>query len=465
MKQGITYLRGVGNYMIPGPEKLSSNIIHLYRFFNDFQKRPLTYLGNYRDTYGDLLQIRVGDKAAFYIVTHPDYMHEALVKQAHKLEKNNDYKNTEHGLARFLGTGLLTSDGDLWKRQRKLVAPALHVQRIRAYADVMTQYTDDMLNDWQDGTRYEIDHEMTRLTLRIVAKTLFNMDAMPVAERVGDAMTTFQTMFDQVDLIPQWVPTPLHIRVNNAVKVMDEIVYNMIRTRRQNNVDEGDLLSMLLAAQDEDGSSMSDEQVRNEAVTLFLAGHETTANTMNWTWYLLSQHPEVESKLHEELDTVLVGKLPTLEDLNSLPYTEMVIKESMRLYPPAWMISRYIAEDMTLGGYTLPKGHELNLPIYFLHRHQDFWDNPEAFEPERFTPEQEAERHRYAYMPFGAGPRICIGNSFAMMEARLLLATIAQRYVLRLEKNQTIEPVPQITMRPSSLKMKAYLRQPVPVLQ
>ena len=258
------------------------------------------------------------------------------------------------------------------------------------------------------------------------------------------------------------MPTPQKFRADRAVRELDRIVYGMINERRASGEDKGDLLSMLLLAEDEDGSRMSDKQARDEAVTLFLAGHETTANALNWTWYLLAQHPEVEAKLHDELDTVLAGQPPTLDDLKRLPYTEMVMKESMRLYPPAWSFSREALEDIQLGDYTVPKGSVVAILGYLTHRDPRWWDAPEAFMPERFSEENEANIPRYVYIPFGGGPRICIGNSFAMMEARLLLATIASRYRLALSPGQKVEPQPLITLNPKNgLPMTLRVRERV----
>jgi cytochrome P450 len=271
-------------------------------------------------------------------------------------------------------------------------------------------------------------------------------------------------------LIPTRIPTPHELRRRRAGRLLDEIVYRFIREWREKGQDNGDLLSMLLLAEDDEGNRMSDQQARDEAVTLFLAGHETTANTLNWTWYLLAQHPEVEARLHAELDTVLDGRPPVLADLANLPYVEMVIKESMRLYPPAWIIGRQAIEEVEIGGYFVPKGTDVNMVIYQVHHDGRWWPEPEAFKPERFSPENEVNLHKHAYIPFSAGPRVCIGNSFAMMEARLLLATIAQRYRLSLDAGQRVEMNPMITLNPmGGLPMNVAAREPqlhaVPVPQ
>jgi cytochrome P450 len=268
-------------------------------------------------------------------------------------------------------------------------------------------------------------------------------------------------------LLPRWIPTPQRRREARAIRDINEIVYGLIQKRRAaDSADLGDLLSMLLLTQDDEGSGMNNKQVRDEVVTILIAGHETTANALNWASYLLAQNPEVETKLHQELDEVLEGMPPTLEDLKRLPYTEMVIKESMRMYPPAYYVGRVAIEDTTIGGYNVPKGTNIGLFIYFAHRDPRWWDQPEAFIPERFSPEHGQHLDRSAYLPFGAGPRICIGNNFAMMEAQIMLAMIAQRYRLRLTSGQQVVPETLVTLRPrGGLRMTVHQRQPEPALK
>ena len=299
----------------PGPPPRSANILSQLQFMREFGRDPLAFIGDLYDRYGDTVYFRIGDFNVF-LLANPDHIHEVTVRQASKFHKGSDYKDTERGLARFLGNGLLTSDGEFWKRQRKLVQPALHVRRIEAYADTMVTYAEQMLDGWEDGARLDIDDEMMRLTLLIVARTLFDADASGAAARIGEVMTVFQRMANDPDILPNWVPTPKHLRERGALRDMDDIIYSIINERRGTDGhidDRGDLLSMLLLAQDdEDGEGMTDKQVRDEAVTLFLAGHETTANALNWTWYLLAHNPEAEAKLHAELDAVLGGRSPTL---------------------------------------------------------------------------------------------------------------------------------------------------------
>jgi cytochrome P450 len=425
------------------------------------QRDNLGFLMQLKRDYGDFARFRVGPYYA-YLVAHPDDIHEILVTQAAKFYKSKVTKTTFN---RFLGDGLLTSDGEFWKRQRRLEQPAFHVKRVTAYADTMVELTERQLERWGDGQQLDIDHEMMSLTLNIIARTMFDADVSGAANAVDEAMGAIQEIISQqnrsiVPPLPIWIPTPRNRREHDAVETLDSILNPIIAERRISRADKGDLLSMILLAQDEDGSSMTDKQVRDECMTLFLAGHETTANVLNWTWYLLAQNPEAEAKLHAELDAVLGGRNPTLADFPQLKYTEMVIKEAMRLYPPAWSTVREPIEDVTIRGYTIPKGTTVIVPFYLLHHDERWFPEPERFIPERFSPENEKQIPRYAYIPFGGGPRVCIGNQFAQMEARLLLATIAQRYQLALAPGQQVEKEPLITLRPKNgLRMTVKQRE------
>jgi cytochrome P450 len=294
---------------------------------------------------------------------------------------------------------------------------------------------------------------MMRLTLTIVCQTLFSSDISTEADEVGQALTTvlkhtidrMQSLFDLAEILP----LPENRRFYEALRTLDQVVYGMIKERRRSGRDTGDLLSMLVFARDEEtGQSMSDKQLRDEVMTIFLAGHETTANALGWTWYLLSRHPEVTRRLEAELAEVLDGRTPTLDDLSKLNYTSMVIQEAMRLYPPAWIIGRNAVEADQIDGYDIPADSSIILSPYVTHRHPGFWDNPEGFDPERFSPQQTKDRPYFAYFPFGGGPRLCIGNNFALMEAKLVLATVAQRYRLELVPGHPVEPEPLVTLRP-----------------
>ncbi len=445
----------------PPPVK---GLINQLRLFNDIHGNMIGYFDRLFEQYGDFFVVQIGEGRMF-MVSNPEAIYEILVEKPKQFYKGSDYRNRQNGLARFLGNGLLTSDGEFWKRQRKLVAPALHARRIEAYADTMIEVTERMLESWRGRTELDVDQEMMHATLQIVAKSLFNADVHEDADRVGAALTVIQHAMGGMTLIPAWMPTPGKIRTNRAVRALDDLMYGLITERRRSGEDYGDLLSMLLLARDDNDKGMSDLQVRDEAVTLFLAGHETTANALNWTWLLLAQNPDAEARLHAELDAVLGGRAPTLADLKQLPYTEMVVKESLRLYPPAYSFGRMAIEDASIHGYDIPANSDVNVFSWVTHHDPRWWDQPDQFRPERFSPENEPNIPRYAYLPFGGGPRICVGNSFAMMEARLMLATMAQHYQMRLTPGQTVELDPLITLRPrGGLHMKVEAREPIKVL-
>lgn len=422
------------------------------------------------DTLGFMLDIRrYGDMAIawfgpfpLYIVSHPDYIHQVLVTDADKYYKS---QVTKRAMYPVVGNGIFTSDGEFWKRQRKLVQPSFHTRRIGTYAQVMVDYTEAMMRRWEDGQVYDIDREMTSLTMNIIAKSLFNADVSRESREIGEviavALEIINIRLGKVIAPPDWLPTRENRRLAKTAKRLDETIQKFIDDRRATGEDRGDLLSMLLLAQDDEGGQMTDKQVRDEAMTLFGAGHETTAVTMMWVWYLLSQHPEVEVKLMRELDSVLGGRAPTLEDLPHLPYTEMVIKETLRLYPPAFGVTRQTVADTEIGGHPIRKGRAVYVNIYGVQRDARFFPDPDRFDPERFSPENEKQIPKYAYLPFGSGPRVCIGNAFAMMEARLILATVAQKYRLAVAPGHQVVPDRLFTLRPKyGLKMVATKREP-----
>ncbi|HZG50991.1 MAG TPA: cytochrome P450, partial [Pyrinomonadaceae bacterium] len=357
---------------------------------------------------------------------------------------------------RLLGEGLLTSEGEYHRRQRRLAQPAFHRKRIDSYGALMVEYAARDSDRWQDGETRDIAHEMMRLTLAIVGKTLFDADVESEADEIGGALTQILELF-QMLLLPyseylERLPLPANRRFTRARAALDAVIYRIIEERRASGTDRGDLLSMLLVAQDEEDSAsggMSDEQLRDEVMTIFLAGHETTANALAWTWYLLAQNPEAEARLHAELDAVLEGgRLPTVEDLPRLRYTEMVLAESMRLYPPAWVIGRLAIKDYAVGGAVAEKGALVLLSQYVMHRDARFFPDPLRFDPERWTPEAKESRPQYSYFPFGGGARRCIGEGFAWMEGTLLVAAIARRWRMRLVSGHAVVPHPRITLRP-----------------
>ncbi|HKQ08828.1 MAG TPA: cytochrome P450 [Blastocatellia bacterium] len=413
-----------------------------------FRRDPLNFLLDAARDYGDLVHFKFGPQDIFFI-NHPDTVRDVLVTNNRNFTKSRGLEMAK----RFLGEGLLTSEGDFHRRQRRLAQPAFHHKRIQGYADVMARYGARHRGRWQDGQTLDISQEMMGLTLAIVGKTLFDADVEGEARAIGAALTDIMHMFDRITTPFPWLlellPLPSNFRFARARARLDETIYRIINERRAAGEDRGDLLSMLLLATDTegDGTGMSDRQLRDEAMTIFLAGHETTANALTWTWFLLSQHPEVEARLHEEIDAVLQGRLPTAEDFPRLRYTEMVLAEAMRLYPPAWAIGRRAIGDYRIGDYTVPARAIILMSPYVMHRNPRYYLEPARFDPERWTTAAREARPKFAYFPFGGGPRVCIGEGFAWMEGVLLMATIAQPWRLRLAPDQTVAPRPMITLR------------------
>ncbi|MGO8949827.1 MAG: cytochrome P450 [Ktedonobacterales bacterium] len=402
---------------------------------------------------GDVVRYRFVAWRTIFL-NHPDYIKHVLQ------ENNRNYSKdviSNQLLKAVLGTGLLTNDGESWLLRRRLVQPAFHRQRIAGLCDLMASAATAMLDRWETrpDSRAELDvaSEMMGLTLRIVGLALFGTDMSGEVETVGRSFTTilnFMTgaMYQPFVMLPG-VPARGKRQFRAACRELDQVVYRIIAERHRSGGERDDLISMLLHARDEEtGESMNDRQLHDEIITLLLAGHETTAVALTWTWYLLSMHPSVERRLHDELHTVLAGRTPTANDLPQLTYTRMVIEEAMRLYPPVWSILRRAVADDDIGPYHVPAGTSIFISPYAVHRHTAFWEDPEAFDPERFTPERSGGRPHFAYVPFGGGPRQCIGNTFAMTEAQLILATIAQRYRLRPVNARAVEPNPLITLRP-----------------
>ncbi len=420
----------------------------------DVRKDPLAYILQMQRDYGDVVRYpRFGGYG--YLVSHPDDIQYILQDNHRNFIKK---KNRSSRLPILLGNGLLLSDGDFWRRQRRLAQPAFHRQRIASFAEIMTSYTEAMLEQWaaQGGQILDIAQEMTHLTLRLAGKTLFGLDLSQEASGVRSAFgqVTQEIPYPsgyilRKSLLP-WIAwrEPRSPSFDQGLNYLEEVVQGIIRQRRETGQDQGDLLSMFMLAKDEEtGEQMDDRQLRDEVMTMMLAGHETTSTALSWTWYLLSQHPEEERKLHAELSSVLSGRAPTFENISHLPYTRMILEESMRLYPPAPSFNRQTVVEDRLGGYHIPAGAHIVIAPYVVHRHLSFWNDPELFRPERFAPEQDQKRPRYAYLPFSGGPRMCIGSNFALAEATLVLATVAQRYQLRLEPGHRVVMDPHITLR------------------
>ncbi|MGI0494576.1 cytochrome P450 [Alkalinema pantanalense CENA528] len=406
-----------------------------------------------------IIPLQLGDEL-FCLLTNPDYITQVL-KDRLSFIKAKDLQQ----LRRILGNGLLTSEGDFWLRQRRLSQPVFHQQQINSYGAVMVEYTQRMLATWQDGSVLDVHGEMMRLTLNIVMKTLFDQDVQDsAAGNIAHALDVAMNWVEHQEEIgikaalselgemqvsdADRSSEAMDQRLRSAIELLDETVYAMIGQRRGTNTTGNDLLGMLMQVEDaDDGSRMTDTQLRDEVLTLILAGHETTANALSWTWMLLAQHPEVRVKLNTELKTVLNGRVPSLADLPQLVYTNWVLKESMRLYPPATDVSREATADYELDGYVIPKGATVLASQWAMHRDPRYFNDPEAFQPERWADDLEKQLPRGVYFPFGDGPRVCIGKSFAMMEAVLLLVAIAQKFELDLVADQLIELQPSITLR------------------
>ena len=415
----------------------------------DFNRDTLGFIERCRD-YGDVVRTRFLYVHAYFLY-NPRDIEAILTTNARSYRKAQSLRSPF--FHRLVGNGLVTSEGDFWRRQRRLAQPAFHRQRISSYGDIMVQYAQRTIDTWKDGEQRDVSRDMTRLTLEIVVKTLFNSDVSRDADHVGQILTSLVKPFASQATL-KWIldnrlPTPGHRRYFNAVSEIDRIVFRIIAERRASGSDEGDLLSMLLEAQDEDGSQMNDQQLRDEVMTLFLAGHETTALALSWSWYLLASHPESEKRFHAELDEVLGGRTPTVSDLPGLQYTETIAKEAMRLYPPAYAVGREAIEDTELGGFHVPKGTQVFAFQWVTHRDPRFFDEPAEFKPERWANGNSDELPKYAYFPFGGGPRQCIGNYFAMMEIVLLLATIGQRFRFSLT-DEKVEVLPVLSLRPKN---------------
>ncbi len=414
----------------------------------EFRERLLSFLLECAETYGGIFHLRLGPYH-LHVVTDPDYVRDILIERVDKFPRGRFSREL---MRPPFGNGLLTVDGPFHRQQRRLVQPAFHHRRVQAYGQVMVDYAEQMLARWQPDQILDLDDEMAKLTLNIVAKTLFNADVSDQsAEQVSRAIAFSQEFvngqFQSALPLPLWLPLSRNRRMKQARQTIDSVIQQMIDEHKASGLDSGDLLSMLIAATDEDGGGkMSDAQLRDEAVSIFAAGHETTANALMWTWYLLAQHPEVEARLVQELDTVLAGRAPCVDDLPRLPYTNQVIKEAMRLYPPVWAFNREPIEDTTIGGYRVSKGEMILVCTYAMHRLPKYFEQPERFLPERWTEEFEKQLPRQLYIPFASGPHICIGQSFAMMEVNLILAIIAQRWRLELVPDRPMTPEPLITL-------------------
>ncbi|SRR5579883_369704 len=409
--------------------------------------------------YGDVARIRVGPQH-IVLVSHPDLIRTVLITDARRFAKGRGLDRTK----RLLGTGLLTSEGDFHLRQRRLAQPAFHRERIATYGATMRERAERTRERWRDGGTIDLSQEMMRLTLEIAGATLFGADLAAETEEIGAALTEAFDLFryatlPYAELLDRFPFLPINRRFDATRARLDRTVYRIIAAHRAAGAEGADLLSMLLRARDTEsegggdtdgGAAMSDLQLRDEALTILLAAHETTANALTWTFYLLAQHPEVESCLHDELARVLGDRPVTADDVPRLPYTRAVLAESMRIFPPAWTLGRKPLEDVTLGGYRIPRHSLVLMSQWVVHRDPRWWPAPERFDPGRWLGDAAAARPKLAYFPFGAGARVCIGEAFAWMEGTIALATIARRWRLRLVPGHPVVPNPLVTLRPRS---------------
>jgi cytochrome P450 len=425
----------------PGPEQ---------GFFDGLRsplrRDPLTFMTRVTREYCDIVGLRFFHIRTF-VITHPDQIEDVLINNSRKFIKGRVLRANRH----LFGNGLLTSEGDFWLRQRRMMQPAFHRSRIAKYASTMTACATRLLESWKSGQPIDLHDAMMRLTLQVVGKTLFSADVERDAPEVGEnlhVLLEYTADFRRLMMTPKWLPTRQNLQAKRAVRQLTVIIDRIIQEHRESTEDNGDLLSLLLQAQDEDGSRMTPQQLRDEALTLFLAGHETTASTLSWTWWLLAQNPRVEEKFHAELDSVLNGRTPTLDDLPQLAYTSHILSESMRLYPPAWAVARLAIEDHELAGYPVPQGTGVAAIPWVVHRDPRWYDKPDEFIPERWEGELLKKIPRFAYFPFSSGARQCIGNSFALMEANLVLTTIAQQFRFQLLAGHPVVPLASITLRP-----------------
>lgn len=429
-----------------------------FKEIQTYQDDRISYMQQMVNQFGNVVRLKML-WINMLLVNDPELVRELLVKHAKHVHRD---PYSAQVFRRILGDGVLVAEGKTWQRKRKLVQPAFHALRIRDYTDVMAAYTRAVVAQWRSGEERLLDEEMTQITLRIIAKTMYNVDLAEQTAMIGRNMQVVTEIGEQQlgepFLLPKWVPTPRNRRQNRALDSTRDLLRGIIRERQASGRDEGDLLSMLIQSKDENGDALSEEELLDESMTLFLAGHETTATTMMWTWYLLGQHSEVVAKLQAEVDSVVGDKPVTFESLADMPYGEWVIKESMRLYPAAWSVGRLAQEDFQLGDYPVKKGTIILASQYLLQRSAENFPNPDQFIPERWADDQP-QPHRYAYIPFSAGPRVCLGNMFAMLEARVMLATMIQHVDLEL-LSKDVEMDLKITLRPKDpLRVRVHARK------
>ncbi len=438
----------------PGPPPRTNGLGSIL-FYARFALDPIGFVGERFRRYGDLY-CATTNGVPLFVVKHPDHIAQVLLGSG-KFGKGHSALGR---LSEVLGNGLLTSEGDEWKRQRRMIQPAFTKRKLQSYAAVMTDEARRAAERWRDGETRDMSREMVELTLRVVTRTLFDHDAGDETDDVADAMRQFNAYLGRPDLLPKWMPSPGRTRLRTAIERLDGLIDGLVRARKPGEARD-DLLQSLVDAVDVegDGARLQPKELRDQLVTLYLAGHETTSHALTWTWSLLSRNPGARDRLHAELARVLGGRAPEWDDLPNLPYTEQVVLEAMRLYPPAFVVARKAETDAEIGGYDVPSGSEVVIWIFHTHRDGRWYPSPLAFRPERHTADVVATRPKLAYLPFGAGPRACIGTQFSLLEARLVLATLAQRFALDVVPGHRIATKPGVTLMPKGgMPMRVHAR-------
>jgi cytochrome P450 len=445
----------------PGPPPRTGGLLETARYGYAFVTDPIGFVSRRFERHGDIYYAPAKG-TGLYVIRHPDHLAEVLLTRA------KHYRKTHSALEQMspvVGSGLLTSDGDLWKRHRRMLQPAFTKKQLSTYVDVMVTETTAKLQEFGDGQTRDLSRDMMELTLQIVSRCLFNHDVRAQTDAVGNAMRAVNETFSRPDVLPSWFPSPTRIRSQRALSRLDALVYDLIDERRamieRGDRTSDDMLQALVTAVDEegDGGGLDRAEIRDQLVTFFLAGHETTSHALAWTWYLLSQNPEALARLHRELEEVLGDRDPTAGDLAQLHYTEQVLSEAMRLYPPAYVLARKAYEDTEIGGYPVPAGSEVVAWTYLTHHDPRWFPEPHAFRPERFTPEAIAQRPKLSYLPFGAGPRACIGRHFSLLESKIVLATLARRYTFTLAPRARVAPSWRVTLAPKhGMRMRLEAR-------
>lgn len=417
-----------------------------------YSRDPLSFIESLTRSYGDIAKFRLGSEDT-YLIANPTDIERVLVSESDIYEKPKAIRTGS--IDDLLGDGLLLSEGGFWERQRRRAQPAFSPGRVMQFGDAISGYAEEVTEQWHDGQTVEIDPLMARATVKVIVEVMFGTTLdNETTQTIQDNLEPLGQMFQPdpiLFMLPEWMPTPSKIEYWNAVEELDSVLDDLIQQREGTTDGEMDFVSILLRAQ-EDVDEVTEKVVRDELMTTLLAGHDTTALSLTYTWYLLAQHPEIEQQVYEEIQEIFGGETPTASGVRELDLTERVIQESMRLYPPVYTIFREPQESVQLGGYRIPKGSIVMLPQYGVHRDPRWYDDPEAFDPDRWTRERARERPNYSYFPFGGGPRHCIGKHLSMLEAQLILATVAQKYRLHLATDQpaSLEFSPSLTMHPET---------------